>query len=408
MPNSSSDTTKSSFRVNARDSTFLFVICSGLAFPAWARTAEPTVHVPSAQTAKVLQHAIDACRAAGGGTVVLESGTHLLDRPLYLRDAAHINLIGQEHTHLKVAPQREFVAAAACGEGQAFVPVQQAARTPASGIFEVQAPGRTDPTPGTEILRQIPYFDIAISEVVNARLILAKPLPYPVPKGTRIVSAYNAIEIVGVSRDIRLENLSVEGNRIAWPMPPRNHSRHCGIFVAGEYSWRTGPTTEPIRRVTIVRCTVRDFHHRGMALYSVADSRINKCTVEETGAEAIDLDHFVQRCRVVDCKIRRGAVGVELNDAAHCTVGNVTIDDCPIGIKVWKWCLVDGWNTDNSFTGNTILHANDTGIVLAKGTTRSRIVGNMLIECGTGVRHQGDAAVLKGNHFRDCQVDIER
>ncbi|MFV2069536.1 MAG: right-handed parallel beta-helix repeat-containing protein [Pirellulales bacterium] len=395
-----------------QDSKLFFALCCALPFtartPARAQAEEPAIHVRPSQTAEALQQAIDTCQAAGGGRIILEGGTHLLDRPLHLRDAVHIAMIGQDDTRLTLAPQRVLVTADACKKGQTFVPVKGTTRALPSGKLEVQAPGRTDPTPGTDLRRQIPYFDITVKETANDRLILEKPLSHSVPKGWKVVSAYNAIEIAGTSRDIRLENLSIEGNRKAWPVAPRNHSRHCGIFLAGQYSYQTGPSPEPIRGVTIAGCTVRDFHHRGMALYSVANSLIDRCTVEQTGAEAIDLDHFVQRCRVTDCRIRQGAVGVELNDASHCTVDDTVIEDCPVGIKVWKWCQVDGWNMDNCFAGNTVHRASDTGIFLAKNTTKSRIVGNTLLECGIGVRLQGNASVIRDNHFHDCRIDIDR
>ena len=34
-----------------------------------------------------------------------------------------------------------------------------------------------------------------------------------------------------------------------------------------------------------------------MALYSVTDSTMERCTIEDTVDEAIDFDHFTVRCR---------------------------------------------------------------------------------------------------------------
>jgi len=398
-----------------REPAFLLLLSCVVAVMGWsidsAGAEAFVVRVPSSKSATLLQEAIDACRAKGGGTVVLESGTHLLDAPLRFHNAANITLIGQGQVRLVMAPQLMLTAAEAAEAGHTVIVLEPNVAPANVSNLEAQAPGRVDTTPKTGRRRQIPYFSVAGKRVAGKqvegnRLILDKPPAYPVPKGTKIISAYNAIQITGTSRNLSFEHLTIDGNRAAWPLRPLNHSRHCGIFIAGAYSYETGPAAEPVKGIAIDDCTVRGFHHRGIALYSTIDSRVSDCRIEETGGEGIDLDHFVYRCRVIGCRVRGAPVGVELNDASHCAVTGTVIEDCPVGIRLWRWCTLDGLNTGNVFADNTILRAAKDGIQLAKGTSNSRVINNSLQDCGTGIRLECNDSVVQDNRVRDCKEAI--
>ncbi len=369
--------------------------------------AEPLViRVSPSGSSTNLQNAIDACRSEGGGRIVVEAGMHRLDRPLRFHDAINISLVGEPGAVLKMAPQVVVLAAASAAKGQTFIALKEELRNTRIFDVEIQAPGRVDVTPTTGERRQIPYFGATVDRVEGRRLVLRDPLPYAVPQGTKIVAAYNAIQMDGPTRDIRLEGLVIDGNRKHWPIRPLNHSLHCGLFAVAAYDYARGPVADPLSGIVIRGCTFRGFHHRGIALYNVADSTLVDCVVEDTGGEAFNLDHFVVRCRVVDCQARRAPVGVELNDASHCVVSGTLIEDCPIGINLWRWCVLDGLNVSNVFTGNRIRNASKAGIVVAAGTSGSQVIENKLDSCAVGIRVAGDDGVVQGNILRGCQKGV--
>jgi len=365
-----------------------------------------TVRVRPSDSTRPLQQAIDACRARGGGTVVAEAGTHRLDRALRFHDAVNITLTGEGTAYFEMAEQVIVTAAEAAEKGQNYILLQGRHADLEDVGLEIQAPGRVDTTPRTGRRRQIPYMSVEAGRIEGNRLTLRAPLAYPVPAGAKIVTSYNAVQITGLCRGLRFENLVIGGNRARWPVRPLNHSTHCGIFAVATYSYEKGPLAEPVKNVVFNGVTVRGFHHRGIAFYNVTDSALDGCRIEDTGGEAIDLDHFTFRSKVVDCRVRRAPVGVELNDASHCSVVSSLIEDCTTGIRLWRWCTLDGLNTGNRFVRNTIRRAAKEGIYLATGTRGSKVTGNTVADCAIGIRIAGDDSLVQGNTLHRCREKL--
>ena len=369
--------------------------------------ADQIVRVRPSDSTRQLQQAVDACGARGGGTVVAEAGSHRLSRALRFHDAVDVTLVGEGTARLEMAEQVVMTVAEAAEKGRNVIVLKgRHAGLEACGL-EIQAPGRVDTTPGTNRRRQIPYISVEAHRVSGNRLTLRAPLAYPVPAGTKIITSYNAVDITGHCQGLTLENVVIDGNRARWPVRPLNHSTHCGIFAAASYSYEKGPLAKPIKRIAIKNVTVGGFHHRGVAFYNVTDSLLVGCKVEQTGAEAIDLDHFTFRSKVIDCRVRRAPVGVELNDASHCGVVSSLIEDCTTGIKLWRWCTLDGLNTANRFARNTIRRAAREGIYLAAGTTGSRVTDNTIENCAIGIRIAGDDSLVQGNTLRRCRERLQ-
>jgi parallel beta-helix repeat protein len=376
----------------------LMTIAAGAGFAA----QDVVVGPQSGGTDESLQAAINTVIKAGGGRVLIKPGTYVLHRGLTLTKAKNVSLVGEPGARLVMAPEVCVAAAADAPKGQGFVEVEPAAGLTEGMGLEIQANGLLDTTPSGQKYQR-PFFGTTVVAVEGNKIKVRRPLDYAVPTGTKIVYAYNAITLSGTASNITIQGLEIDLNRDKWPLRPINHTSHCAVFGAGAYDHTKGMAGASIEGVVIRNCVLRNCHHRGVAWYSVVRSSVVGCRIEDTGAEAIDFDHFCFNCEARDNDIRNAPSGVELNDASDCIVENNRIDGCERGIIVWRWFAGDHLNTGNIFRSNQITNSKKVGIACEPRTSKTMITANTIQGSGgTGIQLGGDENTVEQNTVRGC------
>ena len=349
-----------------------------------------------------IQAAINAAIKAGGGRVVIQPGEYVLHRGLTLQNAKGVSIIGGPGVRLEFAPEVCVVAAADAPKGQDFVEVESPEGLAEGMHVEIQANGLLETTPSGSKY-QVPYFGANVAAIEGRRAKMRRPLAYAAPRGTKIVFAYNAFLLSGGTSGVTIEGLEVDLNRDEWPVKPIDHTSHCAVFGAGPYDYKKGVTGPALEEVGLRNCVFRNCHHRGVAWYSVVRSSVIGCRIENTGAEAIDFDHFCFNCEARDNDIRNSTSGVELNDASHCIVENNRMDGCENGIIVWRWCSGDDLNVGNVFRANKITNLKKAGITCEPKTSKTLVAGNTVQgSAGPGIRIGGDENTVEHNTVRGC------
>ncbi len=322
-------------------------------------------------TDEVLRDAIADVASTGGGTILIAPGEYSLSRTIALNSVRDIALIGSEGTILKFADQVHTRVTEGAKKGDTRIALASTEGLRPGDRLEVQATGRVDGFSG----RQTQYFMGTVATVDADGVQLTGPLAYEAPAGTTVVRVHNGISIHGNCDNLTFENLILDGNRQEADVRPINHVVHCGIFGGGPYNKESASERRPTN-VRVLHCTIRGFHHRGIAWYSFADSLVAGCTIENTGAEGIDFDHYAIRCAAVDNAIRDCGVGVELNDTSDCLVSGNTVERCGTGLHLWRWYAPEDLNRRNVITGNRFVDSANAGIALGDRTEANQIRRN--------------------------------
>ena len=348
---------------------------------------------------KPILAAIEKVRAAGGGTIRISSGTYVCGRSIALKDAKKITFQGEPGAMLKLPPLQfaETSADAVVGGSELRVRVQQGL-TPGLRL-RIMAPGAIDSFSG----KAKPTFFIGLEKIDGDRLLLAKPLEFPVPAGTRIINedAPNLFEFRGACEGIVIEQLAIDGGRTSTDPAVSGHAQLCGIFASGAYNYTDGPTGPPVSRLIVRDCTIRNCFGRGVALYAVRNAMVERCTIEDTVDEAIDLDHFAVGCIVSQNAVARCHVGVELNDANECTVLRNRFEACDIGVNLWRWCKLPDLNTRNVIMENAFVGTKGNALQLAAGTATNIVSHNHIRGSG------GKSIALNGDDYEISGNDVD-
>ncbi len=356
------------------------------------------LHTAHALTGAEIQASVNAAIRAGGGDVVIPPGTHVLEKGLLVKDARKLRIVaaGGGESILKLPPIIFGEVADAAGPGAAKLTTRRLRGITPGLRIQIEAPGEID----SFSKKAKPYQLAVVERIDSTALVLREPLKFPVPAGTfiRDPDAPNLIEIRGTSDGVAIESLTLDGGKLADDPPVHGHAQLCGVFVQGPYSYEKGPTGPLVKGVAVSHCLIRNCHGRGIAFYAVEDSRVESCTITDTSDEAVDLDHFTIRTTVRGVSAERCAVGVELNDAAECTVAESVFRDCGIGINLWRWCRQPGLNERNRITGNIFDQMRGNGMQIAKDTAENVITGNTIRDSGrNGISVGGARQTVRGN-----------
>ncbi len=343
--------------------------------------------------------AVQKARAAGGGEIVIKAGTYRCANPIALKDAKKITFRGVPGARLTLPPLQyaETSADATVGASELRVRVQQGM---AKGVrIRIMSGGAIDSFSG----KQKPSFFVTLSAAESARLVLEKPLEFPVPTGTKIINedAPNLFELRGACEDIAIEQLTIDGGRTASDPAVSGHAQLCGVFAAGSYDYVKGLTGPPMQGIAVRDCVVRNCFGRGVAFYAVRNGIVERCTIEDTVDEAVDLDHFAVGCIVNQNAVARCGVGVEMNDANECAVLRNRFEACRIGINLWRWCKQPDLNTRNVIMENAFIGTKGNALQLAAGTATNIVHGNHIRGSG------GKAISLAGDDYEVSGNDVD-
>lgn len=180
------------------------------------------------------------------------------------------------------------------------------------------------------------------------------------------------------------------------------HAQLCAVFAQGPYDYVKGPTGPPLLRVVVRDCTIRNCFGRGVAFYGVTNGVVERCTIEDTLDEAVDLDHFAVGCIVQHNAVTRCCVGVEMNDASECAVLRNRFEACGIGINLWRWCKQPDLNTRNVILENVFLGTKGNALQLAAGTAMNIVSRNQIRGSGgKAIVFAGDDYEMSGNEVFD-------
>jgi len=351
---------------------------------------------------EVLQKALDRLQKEGGGTLRIGPGVWRLHRGLSVRNVRGLRIIGEPGAILKAASQPGAHTRTPAEKGARSLEVDNPAFFKAGMAVELHTPGRAVTAPSGKTFRQ-PFIMARVQRIDGARLVLDRPLPVQAPAGVIVLGVFNGITIHSPAEDVLVANLTIDMNRDAWPVAPKNHTYHCCIFASGPYSYNKGPTGPAVERLRIIGCELRNAHHRGVAFYSVRHSGVYDCTIENTSAEGIDLDHFCTHCEAVNNTLRH-VRNIELNDASYCLVSGNLIDSPSVGIVIWQWCKLPDLNVGNLACDNRIHRSGGHGIYLQRGADRNLILGNRIKAAeGLGVLVEGRNNILIENLTEGCK-----
>jgi hypothetical protein len=338
-----------------------------------------------------IQRAIDRL-ARTGGTIMLAPGQYRIRKTISIRGGKGLTLQGATGTRLvlDIAPASSLAAPAAAGDLRVRL-------ANAAGF----APGHE-----IELLRDSPKVPLngRIARVdADGTVTLVKALADPAPAGTPVMTTENAISVLDEADNVTLANLEIDLQRDRQPFAPINHTRHCGVFVAGIYNYAKGVRSY-CRGLRILDCRISNAHHRGIAMYATTDSEISRCRIENTTAEAIDIDHYCQRIRVTGNVLSKGQMnGIEINDGSDNLIARNVIDGYPIGINCWWYppCLMPEANQRNVITENTIRNSLKHAILFQRKTERNSITRNTIegVEGSYGILMMGDRSTIEDNRI---------
>ena len=354
----------------------------------------------AAITEAEIQGAIDKAIKAGGGEVIIPPGEHLIERGLMLRDAKRVRLVGAdaETSILKLPAVAVAETAAAASPGTERIECARLQNLRPGMLLHIEAEGELD----SFTKKPKPYVLAEVKTIEGMVIHLKDPLKFPVPAQALIRDerAPNLIEVRGASEDVIIEKLTLDGGRVPGDPPLRGHAQLCGVFVAGAYSYEKGPTGPQPKNIRISRCTIRQCHGRGVALYSTEGARIEECTIMDTSDEAVDLDHFTVKALVRHNHIARSLVGVELNDAADCHVIANELRDCTTGVNLWRWCRQPGLNEGSRIEDNLILRTAGNAVQIGANVGVNIIARNEI----TGSGKNGIITNSKGQELRENRI----
>ncbi len=376
----------------------LFLHLCVLALPLAARELRVE---PGAGSAGIAA-AIKEIKAAGGGTLLFAPGEYLLHEPIVIENAHGLTLRGEPGANLRLQHMAYAELSAAVEAGVTTLPARRAQGLRRGQLLRIMAPGAVHPFTG----KPTPHFDVPLAEIRGDTLVLKKPLAFPAPEGTHVLwtDEPNLMEIRGESVDVTIEQLALEGGLIPGAPETPTHNTRSGVWVTGHYDYEKGPLGPKPRGITVRDCRLARFNGRGVAFYSVEEGLVERCSFERTMDEAIDFDHFANRCIARENLIRGCRIGIELNDANDCVIERNRIEGGSSGIRIWRWCKMPELNVRNRVADNLFVGIRGAAIDFFEGTAQNRAEGNQIVAPGKElkdvVRDKGEGNVLVENTVR--------
>jgi len=279
-----------------------------------------------------------------GGTIFIKPGEYLIRKQIDLKSG--ITVIGTAQTVLKL-PSPTLTTAAA-EKGQESLLVENSFELATDTSIQICPPAGQKTFPDGDKKS----FTARIKAVEKGKILLAEPLPCPVPEKSRVGYRNNVFFVGGSRKDITIENLVIDGGRRKdIPMP--GHIFRCAILAHGNWTYGGGPTAPPIENLQVVNCHIRNCYGRAVAMYWVVRGKVEGCFIENIADEAIDFDHFCYYCMAIGNEVNNSATGVTINDGSYCTVEYNRFSDCGVAVNIWWWYMCPQKDID---IGNKIRH----------------------------------------------------
>ena len=314
-----------------------------------------------------------AIKKAGkeGGTIQILPGEYLIRRGLRL--TSNLTIKGTKQTVLKLASP--VIVTEAAKQGQDFIVVDNASELAPDTCIEICPPAGMKTFPGGEKKTH----RVEIREIEQGKLFLSAQLPHVVPEKSRVGYWSNIFFVGGSDKNIRLENLVLDGGLKKGVSMP-GHCQRCALLAHGIWSYKDGPTAPPIENVQVVQCHIRNCYGRAVATYSVVRGKVKDCLIEDVDDEGIDLDHFCYHCEVINNTVKRSGTGVTINDGSYCTIQDNRFENCGVGVTMWWWhqCPQENLNVENVIKNNVITAPRGAGISLGRKCLRNKIIGNVV------------------------------
>lgn len=358
-----------------------------------------------ADDAPPIQQWIDEAIKAGGGVVTVPPGVHVLPKGLVIRDAKKLALRGmdKEECVLKLPPLVYARTTAATAVGGKELPVTAARGWKAGMRAHIECDGEVDGF----TKKPRPYVLAVVAEVKPNRLVLKEPLRFPVPSdvGVRHEDAPNLIEVRGACEGLEIASLTLDGGRVEGDPEVRGHAQLCAVFAAGAYTYEKGPTGPKVKGLEVRDCILQNLFGRGVAFYSVEDCAVQRCSFRDGHDEAVDFDHFSTGCVARGNRVTRWRVAFEINDASRCVVEGNEVQDCGLGLNLWRWCKQDGLNEGNVVRNNLFQRIAGNAIQLGKGIGKNAFEANEVVEAGkNGFSLAGAGQILEGNQIMGSKM----
>ena len=300
-----------------------------------------------------------AALGADGGIVTLKPGTYLIRSKITPRGG--ITISGSSETTLKLPSPVLTTAEAA--KGATSIAAADTSEFAPGTVIRILPPRGAETFPDSEEKQ----LKMTVSQVDPDSIVLEEPLTCAIPENSRVGYPNNVFEIRTPEKGVTIENLVIDGGRIAdIPMP--GHVGRCGLLAHGSYSYEGGPTGPPIEELRVVNCHIRNCYGRAVAMYQVVKSEVRGCLIEDIADEAIDFDHFVYHSRAVGNEVRNAVTGVTITDGSYCIVEHNRFTDSGEGVTIWWWhmCPQEDIDIENVIRHNFVFSPKRAGISVGK------------------------------------------
>lgn len=307
------------------------------------QTAEVAIG-PGPNAIREAQAAIDTLATAGGGTVRLPAGRHLLSTALRLGTGVTVAGVPGE-TVLVIGPGLAQPLAADAAEGAGTIQLADAAGLAVGDGVAIEDAETRGFFVSTATLAE---------QVGDRSFRLSEPLVknYRVARGARVVRAHPGVGGWGV-RDAVLEDIVVEGNHGQDGSQFLGGCRGGGIYLHG------------CERVTIRRCTARGYNGDGISFQECHGIVVEECVAERNANVGLHPGSFSKACTIRDSVARdNGYIGLFVCvGVQHTAFRNNTVErngGCGISIG----CL----DSDNLFHGNRVIGNAEAAVLFRRDT----------------------------------------
>jgi len=366
---------------------------------AWGQGGKLTVTVGPADADVIgtdnfaIQKAVDRAAAAGGGTVVIKTGTYLLSNSVRL--ASHIRLRGEgpEKTLLKKTPGVQSKLKLDADYGEIIATVENASGfAPGMGVTLLDKVSPSGWTPSVRTIVSMEGNTLHFDRFLQ--------MDYSVASEGQVFNTFPLVAGFNVE-DVQVEDLSVDGSRAGSGILD-------GCQTGGIYFFHS-------HRMTIRNCVARDYPGDGISLQFVEEPVVENCEAEGNAYLGIHLGTGALRGIVRDCRAHNnGQDGlflcwrVQHAQYERNQSWNNGRDGISLGHK----------DTDNIFIGNSFSGNGRAGIyfrdeVAANAASRNIFEENTIEdngrpgEPGYGIRIEGETRDLKfvSNNIRTHTLD---